>query len=147
VADPRYPQLSGTRSAVLLDYGSSVRATITANHGHCYGARRQESYLKWEASAGAVVATMGLLLDYPRGLPERLEVCRLRDGEPRWTDVPLEGRWFPHAFLGTMGSLQAHAEDASQPLPTSVEDACRTMALVEAAYRACASGGVNVPEG
>ena len=53
----------------------------------------------------------------------------------------------PHAFIGTMASVMAKAEDPSRPLPTSVDDALRTMAVVEAAYLSSASGSTPIDYG
>ena len=89
--------------------------------------------------------TLGLCLDYPRGRPDVFEYCLLETGrEPSWQRLPIAGTWFPHAFIGTMASLMRKVEDPSRPLPTGVDDAVRTMALVEAAYASSASGGTPV---
>jgi predicted dehydrogenase len=142
---PLQPKLASTRSAILLDYGEVTRATITANHGHNYGLRHQESYVKWEGTKGAIKAVMGLLLNYPRGMPETLEYCTTENGQlTEWRSVPLEGSWFPDGFIGTMSSLMCFAEGSSNALPTSVEDAYKTMALVEAAYLSSESGATLI---
>ncbi|HYC70331.1 MAG TPA: Gfo/Idh/MocA family oxidoreductase [Opitutaceae bacterium] len=148
VRHPRAPALAATRTALALDYGDDVRATITTNHGHEFGRRHQESYVKWEGTRGAIKARLGLLLDYPRGEPDEVECCRLDDaGRPgAWEPVPIEGNWFPHAFIGTMASLQRFAAGESTELPTRIDDAIRTMALVEAAYASSAGGATPVPE-
>ncbi len=146
----RYPgldKLAGTRSAMLLDYGDFLRATITTNHHHIWGPRHQESYVKWEGTRGAIKATLGSLIDYPKGIPDTLEYITLDDGRPgEWQSIPVKGSWFPDAFIGTMSSLQRYAEGSALDLPTSVEDAYRTMALVEAAYQSSAAGGIPILE-
>lgn len=142
----REARLASTRSSILLDYGDELRATITCNHGHDYGPAHQESYVKWEGECGAITARLGVLLDYPRGVPDRLEICVRRQGSaPEWQEIAVEGSWFPHAFIGTMASLMRYVNGEAAELPTSVEDACRTMAVVEAAYGSSASGGTPVP--
>ncbi|MBP7143398.1 MAG: hypothetical protein KBA71_15935, partial [Opitutaceae bacterium] len=92
-------------------------------------------------------AKLGLLLDYPAGEPDTLEVCTLNSsGQPGpWEPVPLAGNWYPHAFIGTMGSLQRFASGRTQDLPTRIEDAIRTMAVVEAAYDSSARGATPIP--
>jgi predicted dehydrogenase len=141
---PKAPELAATRSNLVLDYGDGVRATISTNHGHEYGLRHQESYVKWECSRGAVRARLGLLLDYPKGLPDELEYCVLEPGNhPEWHSVALTGSWFPDAFIGSMGSFMRHL-DGEGDSHLSVEDAYRTMAVVEAAYRSSESGGTVV---
>ena len=48
-----------------------------------------------------------------------------------WQTVDIDGTWMPHAFIGTMASVRRKVEDPSRPLPTSVDDALHTMAVVE----------------
>lgn len=147
VKHPATPRLAATRSAMALDYGDTVRANVTVNHGHNFGPRHQESYVKWEGTRGAIKAQLGLLMNYPHGAGDSLEHCALDEsGRPgEWRTVPVEGSWYPHAFIGTMGSLMRFANGESPELPTRVEDACRTMALVEAAYQSSATGATPIP--
>ncbi|MGH9451809.1 MAG: Gfo/Idh/MocA family protein [Terriglobia bacterium] len=143
---PQAPDLAATRSCLILDYGESVHACISATHGHVFGRRYQESFIRWETTRGAMVAKMGVSLDYPRGEPDELDVCLLDGtGRPNWESVPLHGSWFPDAFIGTMASVMRWAEGSDGPAPTAVEDAIKTMALVEAAYQSSASGGTSIP--
>jgi predicted dehydrogenase len=144
---PKQMQLASTRSAILLDYGDVRRATVTTNHGHEFGPRHQESYLKLEGTTGAIKARLGINLDYPRGLPDDLEYCHLGNEQTRahWRSVPLVGDWFPRAFIGTMASLMRRADGETTELPTAVEDALRTMAVVEACYESSARGAALVP--
>ena len=51
---------------------------------------------------------------------------------------------YPHAFIGSMASLMRFVEGSSDELPTRVEDALQTMAVVEAAYRDSEAGGTEV---
>jgi predicted dehydrogenase len=145
VKHPSAPKLASACSNIILDYGPLVRANVTTNHGHIYGLRHQESYVKWEGSRGAIKTRLGVLMDYPKGVPDEFEYCILEPGQPpQWQPVKLQGSWFPDAFIGTMGSLMCYTEGSSNELPTSVEDAYRTMELVEAAYRSNDSGGTPV---
>lgn len=147
VRHPRAAGMAATRTVMALDYGPMKRATVTTNHGHVFGRRHQESYVRWEGTRGAAVAGLGLLLDYPRGEPDTLEVCSLEaDGAPGpWRPVALEGNWYPHAFVGPMAALQRYACGETSELPTRVEDAIRTMAVAEAAYASSDSGGTPIP--
>ncbi len=147
VKHPRQMQLASTRTTIALDYGELRRATITTNHGHDFGPRHQESYFKLEGTEGAIKGRIGVNLDYPRGAPDNLEYCvRRSDGAaPEWRSVPLDGSWFPHAFIGTMASVMRRADGETAELPTSVEDAFQTMAVVEACYESSARGGTPVP--
>jgi predicted dehydrogenase len=139
-------ELASTRTVVALDYGDVRRANIATNHGHRFGTRHQESWLKLEGTRGAAVVRMGGNLDYPRGMPDELEYCVAAEGEtPAWQSVRLEGSWFPDAFVGTMASLMRFASGESPDLPTSVEDAWRTMAVIEACHASSDRGGETIP--
>ena len=144
----RHPSkaLANTRSDIALHYGDRpVRVVVSTNHDHHFGPTYEESFVKWEGTRGAVRAQLGLLLDYPRGGEDTLEVVtddRLDEG---WRPVPFEGSWFPDAFIGSMSVLQRFCEGSIPSLPTSVDDVFRTMAVVEAAYRSAEAGGEPPP--
>lgn len=139
--------LSSSRSTILLDYGNTLHAVINTNHDHNFGAKHQESFIKWEGTKGVIKAKMGLLMDYPRGVPDKFEFILVEEGkEPQWQEVQLEGSWFPEAFVGTMASLMRYKEGSSKELPTSVEDVIYTMAVVESAYLSSERGGVPIAE-
>ena len=144
---PRFPKLASSRTTAILDYGDTARAVIETNHAHEFGRKHQESTVTWEGARGALVAKLGLLLDYPRGEPDALEGCALgEEGAPGpWQPVPFEGNWYPHAFIGTMSSLLRHVGGETSELPTRVEDALETMAVAEAAYASSAGGGAPIP--
>ena len=142
---PLAPRLSSTRSTIILDYGDSVRANIETNHGHAYGSKHQESFIKWEGTRGAIRVRLGLLLDYPRGREDQFEYVILEGSrEPEWKTMTVEGSWFPDAFMHSMGSLLSFLDGSAKTLPTCVDDAYRTMAVVEAAYESSDSGGTRV---
>jgi predicted dehydrogenase len=142
--DLRSKKIASTRSAMLLDYGSLLRATVTVNHSHQFGQRYQESYIKWEGTRGMIKADLGLLLNYPKGGPDRFEYARLEKSKFVWRKLALKGSWFPDGFIGTMSSLMRYVEGSSHTLPTSTADAHRTMALVEAAYRSSEKGATPI---
>ncbi|MEV0788489.1 Gfo/Idh/MocA family oxidoreductase [Kribbella sp. NPDC050459] len=144
----RHPSKShaNSRSDIALTYGDRpLRVVVSTNHDHHFGERYEESYVKWEGTKGAVRVQLGLLLDYPRGGEDRLELVtddRLAEG---WRPVPFDGSWFPDAFIGSMGVVQRYLDGSIPSLPTSVEDVFRTMAVVEAAYTSAANGGEPPP--
>lgn len=145
----RHPakELSSSRTTILFDYGDTMHAVINTNHDHDFGPKHQESFIKWEGTKGAIKAKMGLLMDYPHGLPDSFEYCLLQEGKsPEWQSVALEGSWFPDAFVGTMSSVMRYKEGSAAVLPTSVEDVIKTMAVVEAAYQSSDKGGGVVVE-
>jgi predicted dehydrogenase len=145
----RHPakKLSSTRSTILFDYGDTMHAVINTNHDHVFGPHNEESFIKWEGTKGAIKAKMGLLMNYPEGVPDLFEYCLLEEGKkPEWKTLQLEGSWFPDAFIGTMSSLMRYKEGSSAILPTSVEDVIKTMAVVESAYISSDNGGVIVAD-
>ena len=145
--NPKQPQLSSTRSNIILDYGDTLRANIETNHGHEFGRHHQESYVKWEGTQGAIKAQLGVNLNYPVGEADTFEYCVLEASQPpQWQAVSINGTWFPDAFIGTMASLMRCIEGSSRELPTSVDEAFKTMAVVEAAYESSAHGATPIPE-
>jgi len=143
VRHPDNPELKSSRTSAILDYTDDVRCCLSLNHNFPSQRRHQEAAITLVGTEGAAAIKLGLLLNYPEGEPDELEVLPA-GGE--WTAVPLQGRWFPDAFIGTMANLQRFAAGEDEELPTSVEDAYKTMALVEACYQSDASGAVPIPE-
>lgn len=142
---PSLPEMDGSRTSIIFDYGDLVRCNVETNHHHEYGLRHQESYIKWEGTKGAIKAKMGLLMNYPTGEPDGFEYCQLQEGnEPTWTSVAIDGTWFPDAFIGSMGSLMAHVEGTTTQLPTRVDDAFQTMAVADAVCRSSRGGGTTI---
>lgn len=142
----RHPSsdLAQTRTSAILDYGEALRCTLSINHDHDFGRRFQDASFRFEGTAGAAVAKLGQLLDYPKGEPDELWIGRR--GADDWRRVPLAGNWFPHAFVGTMSNLQRFAAGEDDRLVTAVDDAWHTMALVEACFRSSAAPGTPVPQ-
>lgn len=134
--------LSDTRTSAILDYGSTLRVTLSINHHHDFGRQFQNAAFRVEGTRGAAMVKLGLLLDYPAGEPDELWIARR--GGP-WTEVPLMGKWFPDAFVGPMANLQRFAAGEDDRLATCVEDAWHTMALVEACYQSNAQPGTRLP--
>ncbi len=147
IKHPKHERLASTRTTIILDYGEAVRANISVNHGHAFGVEHQESYVKWEGTRGAVKTQLGLLMNYPAGERDAVQLCTLKpNGTPNpWVDVPVEGSWYPNAFIETMASVMRFAAGESGVPPTGVEDAFKTMAVVEAAYISSAGGGTPIP--
>ena len=125
----------------MLDYGNPIRCSLVLNHTHRQDDRHRESMLKIEGTTGAALLTLGVNLEYPSGPPDRLEVAL--DGT--WEAVPLRGSWFTEAFEGPMSNLQRFVAGEDTALVSSVSDAIRTMALVEACYASSTAGSTPVP--
>ena len=142
VKHPRFPKLASVRSSIILDYGDMVRCCLSVNHCHRYGAQHSAATVRIEGTEGCAVATLGLLLDYPKGREDKLEV--IGRSVKGWTDVPLGGKWFPDGFIGTMSNLQRFAAGEDAALVSPVDDALQTMRLVEACYVSDQRGGIEM---
>lgn len=143
VHHPTKTDVANTRSTIIMRYRDRpLRVTISTNHDHAFGPDHEESAITWEGTDGAIRAQMGLLLDYPVGGPDALELALLAEPERGWQPVPFDGSWFPDAFIGSMGALQRFVEGSVPTLPTSVDDVLKTMAVVEAAYTSQEREGV-----
>lgn len=141
VRNPQCATLAATKTSMILDYGEWKRVVVVTNHGHDF-AETQCSFVQWEGTGGAIRMEMGVNLNYPVGRPDTLAYA-VRSGGG-WTSVPVGGSWFPEAFAGSMGALQAYVEGSASELPIGFESAYETMALVEAAYRSSEAGGVSL---
>ena len=141
VGHPSTPSLSDTRSTIILDYGDRLRCSLVMNHTHRAGPRYQVSEMIVEGTTGAARLTWGVNLSYPSGPADTLEIAA--DGT--WTTVPLRGSWFTEAFEGPMSNLQRYVAGEDRLLVGSVDDAIKTMAVVEACYISSAGGATAIP--
>jgi len=145
VRHPMSPKLAPTKSVMILDYGDEKRVFIATQHGHDIARSSQCSVVQWEGTHGAIRMGMGVNLDYPTGQPDTLSYIERGSGLQEWQELPVAGDWFPDAFIGSMGALQAYVEGSATSLPASVDSAFETMAMVEAAYRSSERGGEPLP--
>jgi predicted dehydrogenase len=141
IAHPALAQFRDTRGTIVLDYGDRIRCSLVLNHTHRQDASYRASMLKVEGTKGAAVLTLGVNLDYPAGPPDTLDVSL--DGP--WERVALRGSWFTEAFEGPMSNLQRFAAGEDASLLSPVDDAIRTMALVEACYTSSETGATPIP--
>ena len=133
--------LAQTRTSAILDFGPELRCSLSINHHHDFGRRFQDALFRFEGDEGAALVKLGLLLNYPQGEPDELWIAACHE-EP--VQVPLAGAWFPDAFVGTMANLQRVVAGEDDRLVSPVEDAWRTMALVEACFTAAATPALPV---
>ncbi len=137
-------RMAQTRTTAILDYGDRVRCALSINHDHKFGRKHQACEFRVSGTEGAAYIQLGVNLDYPRGEPDILEIYP--KGGDGWVTVPLEGTWFPDAFVGRMANLQRFAAGEDAELVSSVEDAWNTMALVEALYASNAAPATPLAE-
>jgi predicted dehydrogenase len=142
VAHPGPERFRDTRSTIILDYGDRIRCSLTLNHVHRQDATHRSSMMKVEGTDAAALLTLGVNLNYPAGPPDRMELA-FNGGE--WRSVPLRGSWFTEAFEGPMSNLQRFVEGEDDALVSPVDDAIKTMAVVEACYLSSDRGGTPIP--
>lgn len=140
VSHPELPRLRDTRSSIILDYGERIRCSLVLNHTHRAGPRYRESMMLVEGTLGAARLTWGVNLSYPTGPPDTMEVF----SDEAWRPVPLRGSWFIEAFEGPMSNLQRVLAGEDRALVGPVDDAIKTMAVVEACYESSERGAVPV---
>lgn len=140
VRHPDFPELNDARTSTILDYGDRVRCCLSLNHTNRFGSANQDASITVEGTRGAARVSLGLLLNYPHGEPETLQVA---DGFG-WTDVPIRGRWFPDGFAGVMANLQRFLASEDDVLHTNVLDARKTMSLVTACGVSSDRGGIQI---
>ena len=143
VAHPSMPEFEDTRSTIILDYGNALRCSLLLNHTHQEKGAHRRIFPESRRHPGAAQLTLGVNIDYPNGPGDTLEVALGKGG---WQQVALRGSWFIEAFEGPMSNLQRFVAGEDATLVSPVEDAIRTMALVEACYQSSASGGTPIPQ-
>ena len=143
ISHPKLNKLNDCRSSIILDY-ENTRCCLSLNHTHdnsLHGMKHSHAYARIEGMDGAAYVKLGLLLDYPKGEPEEIEIST-KDVE--WTKVKNVGTWFPDAFLNTMSSLQRFALGEDKSLPHSVDNSFNTMAVVYACLESSHNPGTSI---
>lgn len=132
----QYPK-GETRTISTAIYKRPVTSLVHANHVN----RGQDNYAEYriDGDKGSIRGTLGLLYDYPHGRVDTLEINSSELPTDGWLPYPVTKRWFPDAFIGTMGSVMK-AISTSSPLRSSVEENLGTLRMVEALYKSMDSG-------
>lgn len=126
-----------TRTISTALYNSGVTSLVHANHVN----RGGDNYAEYriDGDKGSIRGTLGLLYDYPRGRVDTLEVNSQVLPTDGWLPYPVTTRWFPDAFIGTIGSVM-DAVSAGAKLRTSVADNIGTLRMIEALYKSMDCG-------
>jgi predicted dehydrogenase len=142
---PQMMEIASTRSILFFDFEKPIRVHINTNHAHYFGADQQECFLKIEGTTGALKLKMGVYYDYPKGVPDELSFISLNNSTPVWQQVEITGTWFYDAFGVCMDSFIDYSMDIQRSnikFTSTIDDALKTMAVVEAAYLSNDLGGV-----
>jgi predicted dehydrogenase len=134
----QYP-VGETRTQSSYRFANGSSALVYANHMNPGGDNTAE--FRIEGTAGAIRGTLGLMYDYPTGRPDTLELTSSVVPTDGWVPYPVTQRWFPDAFIGTMGSVLDAVATGSTPR-SSVADNVKTIELVAALYRSMDSNEV-----
>ena len=143
VKHPKFPKMADARSSIILEY-KTTRCCLSLNHTHdvkSLGMKHSHAYARVEGTNGSAFIKLGLLLNYPKGEAEEIEISTKGLG---WTKVNKVGKWFPDAFMNTMSSLQRFSAGQDPILPHSVENAFKTMAVVYACLDSSKNSGTPV---
>jgi len=126
-----------TRTISTALYDNGVTSVVHANHVN----RGGDNYAEYriDGDKGSIRGTLGLLYDYPNGRVDTLEVNSQALPTDGWMPYPVTTRWFPDAFIGTMGSVMK-AISQNEPLRSSVAENIGTLKMVEALYASMDSG-------
>ncbi|OXM88263.1 oxidoreductase [Paenibacillus rigui] len=134
---PGQPYAGETRTLIHLKFPGEARGLIHDNHNNHQPQEDWFATFRFEGTEGSISGTNGALYNYPEGREDTIRFYsnRWSPGQPH--APALEGRWFPHAFMGTMGELMRSIEEQREP-ENSIADHLITLQTVFAAYRSMA---------
>ena len=126
-----------TRTISTALYERPVTSVVHANHVN----RGGDNYAEYriDGDKGSIRGTLGLLYDYPNGRVDTIEINSSVIPTDGWLPYPVTTRWFPDAFIGTMGSVMESISTGA-PLRSSVAENVGTLKMVEALYKSMDSG-------
>ncbi|GGD66565.1 Gfo/Idh/MocA family protein [Paenibacillus nasutitermitis] len=133
----RYPGqkvIGETRTMIHIKFPGDARGLIHDNHNNAMPEDDWYASFRFEGTDGIVKGTNGALYNYPHGQGDTVSYYSNQLEPGRLFSPSLEGLWFPHAFMGTMGELLSAIEDNREP-ENSVQDNLITMQMMFASYR------------
>ena len=117
-----------------MKFPGHLRALIHDNHNNWAGEEDWYATFRFEGTEGIIKGTNGALYNYPQGREDTMSFMSQRLNAEYWFHPTLEGKWFPHAFMGTMGELMRAIEEEREP-ENSVADNLKTLQMVFAGYQ------------
>lgn len=136
---PGQDAVGETRTLSILDYSANQRAIVHTNHMNLAG--DNEARFRIDGSDGSIRGTLGLLLDYPQGRPDTLELWSRSLPTDGWLPYPVTRRWVPDSFLGPVRSLLVAIAEGGEP-ESGARDNLNTLKLVHALYESGEAGCV-----
>ncbi|MFI2856480.1 Gfo/Idh/MocA family protein [Paenibacillus sp. JSM ZJ436] len=128
-----------TRTLIHMIFPGETRGLIHDNHNNWAAQDDWYATFRFEGTKGIIKGTNGALYNYPQGREDTLQFMSKDIVSDCWIAPKLEGKWFPHAFMGTMGELMCAIEEGREP-ENSVADNLKTLQMVFAAYRSMKEG-------
>lgn len=123
-----------TRTMIHMKFPGDARGLIHDNHNNWAPQDDWYATFRFEGTDGLIKGTNGALYDYPTGRADTIQYMSRVVAPNRWLSPALEGRWFPHAFIGTMGELMMAIEE-DREAENSVQDNLQTMKMLFAVYQ------------
>ncbi|MEK3935558.1 Gfo/Idh/MocA family oxidoreductase [Sporosarcina sp. FSL W7-1349] len=133
----KYPdqQVEGeTRTLIHMKFPGYARGLVYDNHNNWSTQDDWYATYRFEGTEGIIKGQNGALYNYPFGQEDTIEFTSNKLIKDTWFKPNLEGKWFPHAFIGTMGELMRAIEENREP-ENSVNDNLLTLKMVYAAYQ------------
>jgi predicted dehydrogenase len=130
---PGQQTIGETRTLLHIKFAGEARGLIHDNHNHIAGEDDWYATFRFEGTEGIIKGTNGSLYNYPVGREDTLSFHSKRIHPDYWFTPTLHGKWFPHAFMGTMGELMRAIEEDREPT-NSVNDNLKTLQMVFGAY-------------
>lgn len=133
---PNQPYKGETRTLIHIKFPGEARGLVHDNHNNHSPQEDWYATFRFEGTKGVVKGTNGALYNYPDGREDTISLYS--EALPgRLLTPSLEGKWMPHAFMGTMGELMCAIEEDREP-ENSISDNLKTLQMVFAAYRSMA---------
>lgn len=130
---PGQRTIGETRTLLHIKYPGEARALIHDNHNNIASDDDWSATYRFEGTEGIIKGTNGSLYNYPVGREDTLSFYSKAIHPDYWFQPRLHGKWFPHAFMGTMGELMRAVEENREP-ENSVRDNLKTLQMVFGAY-------------
>ncbi|PSR20879.1 MAG: gfo/Idh/MocA family oxidoreductase [Sulfobacillus acidophilus] len=131
---PGQPWPAETRTTIVMRFAGELRGLVQDNHNNFAPDNDWYATFRFEGTDGIIKGTNGALYDYPVGRGDTLSFLTKKIRQDTWITPELKGRWFPHAFMGSMGELMRAIEEDREPV-NSVRDNLKTLKMVFAAMR------------
>ncbi len=131
---PGQPWAADTRTTIIMRFAGETRGLIQDNHNNIAPEDDWYATFRFEGTEGIIKGTNGALYNYPVGRGDTISFLSKQLAADIWISPTLEGKWFPHAFMGSMGELMRAVEEEREP-GNSVKDNLDTLRMVFSALR------------